>query len=142
MPRGYRTLVALFTVAFVVSVIHYLDNYVNYADFPQPTDGSVLALITQWVVAAGWFAFTAAGLAGLWLYAQGRIVPAALCLAAYSGSGLVGIGHYLIPGASSMPWWRHAHVIADIACGVLVFGFAVWAVLAVGRSAQAGELAR
>jgi hypothetical protein len=52
---------------------------------------------------------------------------ALILLAAYSGSGLVGIGHYLVPGATSMPWWRQAHVCFDIACGIAMFSFAMWA---------------
>jgi hypothetical protein len=48
-------------------------------------------------------------------------------LAVYSGSGLVGIGHYTVPGATDMPWWRQTHVIIDIVCGVAMFSFCVWA---------------
>ena len=40
---------------------------------------------------------------------------------------LIGIGHYTVPGATDMVWWRQAHVVADIVCGAAVFGFALWA---------------
>jgi len=50
---------------------------------------------------------------------------AAICLAVYSGSGLVGIGHYTVPGTSEFPWWRHAHVIADIVLGLAVLAIAL-----------------
>ena len=29
-----------------------------------------------------------------------------------------------------MPWWRQVHVCLDIACGIAVFSFAIWAALA------------
>lgn len=126
MPqRGLRTLLVLLGVAVAVSVVHYTDNYVNYADYPQAEDGSVGALVTRTVVLVSWFVFTAFGITGAWLFARGRIVPAAACLTAYSISGLIGIGHYLVDGATGMVWWRQAHVVADIICGVLVLAFAL-----------------
>lgn len=128
--RGTRTLVALLSVAFLVSVVHYIDNYVNYADYPQPEDGSVASLVTRAVIAVSWFVFTAFCVLGLWLHLRGRVVPAAAALTAYSVSGLIGIGHYLVPGATDMVWWRQVHVVTDIVCGLAVFGFALWSVLA------------
>ena len=121
MTRPARYLVALLTVAFAVSVVHYTDNYVNYADYPQPTSGPSPS---RGLVGASWFLFTAFGVAGLVSYLRGNAVAAAACLAVYSASGLVGLGHYTVDGATDMPWWRQAHVIADIVCGILVFAFA------------------
>lgn len=102
--RRPRLLVALLATAFVVSVVHYVDNYVNFADFPQPDSDSSLPAPGRTLIGLSWFVFTGLGVAGLVLYLRGRIVPAALALAAYSGSGLIGIGHYLVPGATHMVW--------------------------------------
>ncbi|HUP99876.1 MAG TPA: hypothetical protein VM093_05390 [Aeromicrobium sp.] len=124
--RATRVLLGLLAVAFVVSVIHYIDNVVNYADYPEPVaDGPPAPAAT--VIAVAWFVFTAAGGIGLWLWFRRRILGAALALTLYSVSGLIGIGHYTVPGALQMPWWRQAHVIVDIVCGVAVLGFVVWA---------------
>jgi len=125
-----RPLLVLMSVAFVVSVVHYIDNTVNYADYPQAEPGSRLPNPSQTLVAAGWFIFTAFGLLGLWLFVRGRITAAAIAIAVYSGSGLVGFGHYAVPGATDMVWWRQTHVIADIICGLLLFAFALWSVVA------------
>lgn len=131
MPqRGLRTLLVLLAIAIAVSVVHYTDNYVNYADYPQAEDGTVGALVTRGVVLVSWFVFTAFGIAGLWLFVRGRITPAAACLTAYSVSGLIGVGHYTVDGATDMVWWRQAHVVVDIVCGVLVLAFALWSVVA------------
>jgi hypothetical protein len=126
--RATRVLLWLLGVAFVVSVVHYIDNFVNYADYPQPDPGALLAP-TAAVIAVSWFVFTAAGLSGLWLWFRRSIVGAALAFASYSISGLIGIGHYTVPEAAGMPWWRHTHVVIDILCGIAVLGFAVWAIL-------------
>jgi hypothetical protein len=125
-PRALRLLTVLLGVAVLVSVVHYSDNYLNYGDFPRSRDIPNPSAAT---VLRAWFAFTAAGLAGYALYRRrGPSDAALLLLAAYSGSGLVGIGHYAVPGALQMPWWRQAHVILDIACGAGMLAFTLWAV--------------
>lgn len=136
--RATRVLLGLLGLAFVVSVVHYVDNYVNYADYPEPGPDDLPAPSAT-LIAAAWFVFTASGLLGLWWWLRGRRVLAAFALAGYAVSGLVGIGHYTVPGATSMPWWRQAHVVLDIACGVAIVAFAVWAVRSdVGTRDRAG----
>ena len=121
--RAVRILSVIFALAVVASIVHYTDNYVNYSDYPPakkvPTSAAG--------VLVAWFAFTAAGLAGYLLFRRRPSDLALLLLAAYSGSGLIGIGHYLVPGATSMPWWRQAHVCLDIASGIAMFSFVIWA---------------
>lgn len=123
-PRAVRVLGWIFAVAVVVSIIHYTDNYVNYHDYPQP---KTLSDAPEALVPGFWVGFTAAGLAGYLLFRRSASDLALVLLAVYSGSGLVGIGHYLVPGATSMPWWRQVHVSLDIACGIAVFSFVIWA---------------
>jgi hypothetical protein len=133
--RAVRVLSAIFTLAVVVSIVHYTDNYVNYHDYPQSSTGPNPSAA---LVLGAWFPFTAAGLAGYLLFRRRPSGLALLLLAAYSGSGLIGIGHYLVPGATSMPWWRQAHVCLDIACGIAILAFAIWA--AVARRPSQGSL--
>ena len=123
-PEGLRLLRGLLALAILVSIVHYADNYANYADYPQPTSGPAPSQAT---VGLSWFVFTAFGLAGLALYSHGTPGAAAICLGVYSISGLIGIGHYTVPGATDMPWWRQGHVVADILCGIAMFAFAIWA---------------
>jgi hypothetical protein len=122
--RAVRALTWILAIAVVVSIAHYTDNYFNYHDYPQPKNG---LSPSAGLVLGAWFAFTAAGLAGYLLFRRGPSDLALILLAVYSGSGLVGIGHYLVPGATSMPWWRQAHVSVDIACGIAMFSFVMWA---------------
>jgi Na+/proline symporter len=116
-------LAIVLAVAVAISVIHYVDNVVNYDDYPQPTSGSAPS---QTLVAISWFGFTAFALGAYLLLVRGRALAAAICLAIYAGSGLVGLGHYTVDGATEMVWWRQAHVVADILCGVAVLAFAAW----------------
>ena len=126
-PRGLRPLIVLMSVAFLVSVVHYTENAINYADYPQSVPGGV-PNPPDWIIAPSWLVFTASGVLGLWLFIRGRTTAAAIAIAIYSGSGLIGFGHYTIPGATEMVWWRQAHIIADIICGLLLFTFALWSV--------------
>lgn len=122
--RASRLLVGLLATAFAVSVVHYTDNYVNYDDYPQ---GGDLPAPSATLVGLSWFLFTASGALGIWMWRRGRVTAAAAFLTGYSVSGLIGLGHYAAPGATDMVWWRQAHVVADICCGIAVFCFAIWA---------------
>jgi hypothetical protein len=121
---GLRLLTGLLGVAVLVSIVHYIDNVANYADYPEPASERAPSAT---LIGAAWFVFAAFGAAGFVLFARQRIAAAAACLAVYSVSGLVGLGHYTVAGATDMPWWRQLHVIVDIACGIAVLAFAVWA---------------
>lgn len=122
--RAVRVVSAIFAFAVAVSLVHYTDNYLNFGDYPP---ASRTVPISASLVLGAWFAFTAAGVAGYLLFRQSASSLALVLLGAYSGSGLVGIGHYLVSGATSMPWWRQGHVGLDIASGIAMFSFAIWA---------------
>lgn len=125
--RATRLLLGLLGVAFVVSVVHYVDNYANYRDYPVPGPDAPVPAPSATLIAVAWFVFTASGGLGAMLWLRRRITAASVALAGYSVSGLVGIGHYAAPGAFDMVWWRQAHVLVDIGCGIAVLLFALWA---------------
>jgi hypothetical protein len=118
-----RLLNLVFWTAVAVSVVHYTDNYFNYTEFPQ-SDGAVPDP-SKASIGIAWFVLTGFGIVGYLLYRAGGQRAAAACLAVYSLSGLVGIGHYTVPGMVDEPWWRQAHVVADIALGIAVLAVAV-----------------
>ena len=138
MEKATRILLGLLGFAFVVSVVHYTDNYFNYDDYPQPgADGPPAPSKT--VIGVAWFVFTASGILGLWFWLRGRVTAAAVALTGYSVSGLIGFGHYTVKGATDMVWWRQTHVIVDIACGIAIFGFAIWAARTLPGSSASDE---
>ncbi|WP_084964863.1 hypothetical protein [Thermoactinospora rubra] len=135
--RATRFLFVALALAVAVSVVHYIDNYMNYHDYPMPGPGSPVPVPSATVVGASWFVFTASGALGVWLWSRRRIVASAIALAGYSLSGLVGLAHYIVPGAFAMVWWRQTHVVADIVCGLVIAGFAAWAAANATRLAPA-----
>ncbi|MFT4188268.1 MAG: hypothetical protein QM621_06760 [Aeromicrobium sp.] len=122
--RGTRTILVVVALAFVVSIVHYVDNVANYADYPQPPADAALPAPSDTVIALAWFVLTAVGAWGVLNVLRRRVVPAAVGLAFYSASGLIGVGHYTVPGATDMPWWRQAHVVADIGLGAAILALA------------------
>lgn len=120
--RATRTLTILFWTAVAVSIVHYADNTINYEDYPR---SSTIPNPSDTLVFLSWFAFTAAGLAGYTLFRRDRSNTSLLLLALYSGSGLVGFLHYSVAGAFDMPWWRQAHIVADMICGLAMIAFVV-----------------
>lgn len=125
--RATRTLWWLLGIAVLVSVVQHVDNYVNYENYPVPGPDAAVPAPSATLIAAAWFLFTASGVLGALLWMPHRITAASAALAGYSVSGLIGLGHYTAPGAFDMVWWRQAHVVADIGCGVAALLFALWA---------------
>ncbi len=122
--RALKILTPVFFAAVAVSVVHYADNYFNYADYPLAENAPNPS---RTLVGLSWFLFTGAGLAGYVLFRR-QVTPLALgLLAFYSGSGLVGFGHFAAEGALDMPPARLAHIFADIALGLALISFVFWA---------------
>lgn len=122
-----RLLGALLAIAFAISVIHYTDNVVNIAEYPRTTS---IPNPEGWFVGLMWVIFTGAAVAGFLVFRRdGATTQALLLLAFYSGSGLLGAVHYAGIDALGMPWWRHAHIAADVASGTAIFIFVLVAAL-------------
>ena len=124
MPN-IKLLNIVFFTAVASSLVHYTDNYLAFDRFPNDGVGPSITADSVWIA---WMVFTAFGVAGYVLYRRGRIREGSALLAVYSISGLIGIGHYTASGMSELAWWRHAHIGADILCGIAVLAFAVWSV--------------
>lgn len=129
-----RLLQLLLGAAVTVSVIHYADNTIRWDDFvPADPDDLTLSFIERWTIPVSWVVFTACAVMGYRAYRQHRWPAAAAWLAAYSGSGLIGIGHYVDIPVSQLSAFQNAHVVVDIVLGALVLAFAVWVALAAPR---------
>jgi hypothetical protein len=112
--------------AVVVSVVHYVDNTVRFDDY-SPDSG----LVTRPMIPLAWVVFTAFGVWGYVQYRRGRDARAALGLAVYAGSGLVGPVHYTAVSPSDFDAFQNVFVVLDTLLGIGVLAFACW--LALGR---------
>ena len=121
--RAVRWITGLVAVAIAVSIVHYVDNVNAYEAYPQSDS---IPNPSDTLIGIAWFLLTPFAIAGLVLLRRGRARQAAIALAVYSGSGLVGIGHYAVGGTGDFPWWRHAHIVGDIVLGTAVLAVAAW----------------
>lgn len=119
----FRAVAVLVGIAIAVSIVHYADNFTAYEAYPE---SDALPNPSAGLIAAAWFVLTPFAILGLVLLRNGRTRAAGISLAVYSASGLVGIGHYAAGGTGDFPWWRHAHIAADIALGAAILAVAVW----------------
>jgi len=117
-----RQVLLVLAAAVAVSTVHYVDNVTAYEAYPQ---SDTIPNPSDVTIAIAWFFFTTFAVAAVVFLRRGDARTAAICLAVYSGSGLVGIGHYSVGGTGEFPWWRHTHIVADIPLGIALLVMAV-----------------
>lgn len=125
LRRARRVLEGLLLTTLVVSIIHYTDNTVRWADYEQGQGGPV----PRWLVPLSWVAFTAAGIGGYVAFRRRRWPLAAGLLGACSVSGLISPAHYTTVAPSDFSGFQNTFVALDTLTGVALLGFAVWLAL-------------
>jgi hypothetical protein len=108
--------------AFIVSVVHYTDNYVRFDEYPNDMPD----LVTRPSIPAAWVVFTGFAIAAYVFYEQGQRGRAAICLAVYSVSGLIGPLHYTSGALSEFDAFQHFNIATDSVAGVACLAMAVW----------------
>ena len=126
--------------AVVLSLGHYADNYLNYDLYPQGPDA--VLTITRDMVWISWLVFVAFAYAAWRLWRRGSIRAAAVCLAVFSISGLVSLGHYSAPGMSELAAWRHVFIWVDITLGAAILAYALRAALSGAPGSRPGSPGR
>jgi hypothetical protein len=109
--------------AFVVSVVHYADNYVRFDRYALNPDSPIQEPI---LIVVGWLLFTAFGVAGYVAYRRRRWWPAVALTALYSVSGLVSLVHYTDASPSAFDGAQNTLIVADVVAGIGVVGLALW----------------
>ena len=122
--------------AFLLSIVHYVDNTLRFDDYtPDP------GLITRPAIPLAWVVFTAFGVWGYLQYRRGDDRKAAIGLAVYSFSGLIGPLHYTEVSPSDFDWFQNLFVVLDTLAGVAVLGVACAWPCVPRRGAWSGERA-
>ena len=114
-----RRIDAVLLTAFLLSIVHYVDNTVRFDDYSPGDPG--LGFITRPVIPISWVVFTAFGVWGYRWLLRGDRTRAAIGLAVYSTSGLIGPLHYTSVSPSDFDWFQNLFVALDTAAGVAVF---------------------
>jgi hypothetical protein len=112
-----RAVDGILLTAFLLSIVHYVDNTVRFTDYTPGDPG----LITRPVIPISWVVFTAFGVWGYRWMLRGDRTKAALGLAVYSVSGLIGLLHYTSVSPSDFDWFQNLFVVLDFTAGLAVF---------------------
>jgi hypothetical protein len=140
VDRPSRLLRALLVVTLVESFVHYADNTLRYDDYTVPDPSVLGSLVKQWVIPVSWVLFTAAGIHGYRLFRDGQRARAAPWIGAYSASGLISALHYTDISVDDLSAFQNTFVFLDIALGVALLAFALWAAFAASpRPATTGS---
>lgn len=108
-------------IASVVSTaIHYTDNYRFIEQYPQPDWITLPSIYITWLL------LTAIGALGYWLYRNGKLWTAYLCLLIYALTGLSSLAHYFYGDMAKFSTKMHVFVITDGLTEFAVLAFAVW----------------
>jgi hypothetical protein len=118
-----RLLFALLTLNIVSTVLHYIDNFISFDSYPQPT------WITPSSIYISWLFLTAFAIAGYILYVKHYFWIAYLCLCIYSITGISSLGHYLYGSPYEMSWKMNAFILSDGCVGMVLLGFVIWSAL-------------
>ena len=78
----------------VTSILHYVDNVLNFDHYPEPT------WLNPHLIDMAWFVMTPFGIVGYLLFVRGYRSSAFACLLLYSIMNSLVLGHYLI----APPW--------------------------------------
>ena len=113
---------AVLIAAFLVSVVHYTDNYVRFDEYPNDMPD----LVTRPSIPAAWVVFTGFAIASYLFYERGERRRAAVCLAVYSVSGLIGPLHYTSGALSEFDAFQHFNIVTDSLAGVACLAMAGW----------------
>ena len=117
----------LLAFSVTATLIHFTDNYLNFAHYPQPD------WISQFGIIRSWFLWTVVGLLGYWLYKNQRFWLAQLCLSIYAFCGLSSLGHYIYGSMTEFSPKMHLLILTDGLAGASILGFVFWSILTVGR---------
>jgi hypothetical protein len=126
-PPSASTVRWVVIITISLTLFHFTDNAVNVDTYPkagwQPD-------WFKWVVVAGWFLYTAVGVAGFVLYGQRRFRAAHTCLLVYGYLVLSSLGHFIYGSPSELTARGLISVFVDAAAGSIVIAVGLWSILA------------
>jgi tryptophan-rich sensory protein len=100
-----RHLNVLVVAVLLASVVHFSDNAVRFARFPEPR-----WISSPHVVMIVWLAITPLLLGGWWLAHRRRFRGARIALQLYAGASLLVLGHYAYPAPAPLTLSMHAGI--------------------------------
>lgn len=114
---------ALLALYFVASLAHFAHNAEYIAFYPN-----MPAWLTRENVYLAWLAVTSVGILAVTLSLLGKRAAAALCLVAYGGLGLYGLGHYALALCSEHTFAMNFTIMFEVVTGAALAICSAWLV--------------
>jgi hypothetical protein len=108
LHREDRYLPWLILANVAASILHYVDNILYFASYPEPS------WATPHLVDAFWFVMTPFALCGYLLIRRGRIHSGSFLLYAYSAMSLVVLGHYFYAPFERIAFRIHLFILLEV----------------------------
>ena len=118
--RGRKWLLIILLFNIAITSIHYTDNALFVANYPEP----------KWITTSGvfltWIVMTSIGIIGYWFYRQQYYWLSYFLLGLYAGTGLSSPAHYFYGSWLRFSSKMHAFIWSDAIAGLTVVGFIIW----------------
>lgn len=134
--RRLTVLKAIIAAEILSTAIHYTHNFVAVNLYPGPKD---LYTATRVAIVVSWPLLTWIGLTGYRRYREQRYREAHVCLAVYSITGLVTMGHFIY-GNPKIPAFFYATLFTDTLTGLAVLAFVLWSARTLAPDADAAGI--
>ncbi|MGH2855230.1 MAG: hypothetical protein ACRDLF_13670 [Solirubrobacteraceae bacterium] len=131
--RGLTVLKTILAASIASTAIHYTHNFVAVSHYPGPKD---LYTATRVAIVVSWPLLTWIGLTGYRRYHERRYREAHVCLAVYSITGIVTLGHFIY-GNPKIPAFFYATLFTDALTGLAVLAFVLWSTYTMAPGADA-----
>lgn len=118
--KSKQALLTLVAFNVVTSILHYVDNVIDFKHYPEPT------WLNPHLVDAAWFVMTPFGILGSILFLRGRHTIAFTCLYIYSIMGLLVLGHYLIAPPWEVSFRINLFIVLEAVSAMLLGLFTAW----------------
>jgi hypothetical protein len=131
--RSLTVLKTILAAGILSTAIHYTHNFVAVNRYPGPKD---LYTTTRVAIVVAWPLLTWIGLTGYRRYREGRYREAHVCLAVYSITGIVTLGHFIY-GNPRIPAFFYATLFTDALTGFAMLAFVLWSASTAARPMSA-----
>lgn len=118
--KSQKWLLTLLIINIISTILHYTDNFLNFALYPAP----------YWMnmhhVYLAWIGLTPFAIIGYLLYINRKYWLAYLCLFIYSNAGAGSMGHYFYGSITDMSLKMNVSIILDVIAGISLDLFLFW----------------
>jgi hypothetical protein len=112
-----KVILWLLVANVVTSILHYVDNVLNFDHYPEPT------WLNPHLIDMAWFVMTPFGVVGYLLLVRGYRLSAFACLLLYSMMNLLVLGHYPIAPPWKVSFKINLFILAEAATAMLLAVF-------------------